>query len=107
MEDLVTSQFKLGIISGGQLGKLLALAANNWDVKTYVLDKDAQCPASSCCTGFTQGDPQSYDDVLAFGREVDMITFEVEAINVEALRQLKAEGKNHPSGSGDTGHHSG
>ena len=93
MEKLVTSQFKLGIISGGQLGKLLTLAANNWDVKTYVLDKDAQCPASSCCTSFTQGDLKSYDDVLAFGREVDMITFEVEAINVDALRQLKSEGK--------------
>ncbi|MCB1120961.1 MAG: ATP-grasp domain-containing protein, partial [Verrucomicrobiae bacterium] len=56
------------------------------------LDKDSHCPASSCCTVFVQGDPQSFDDVVAFGRQVDMITFEVEAINVEALKHLKAEG---------------
>ena len=92
MEKLVTSQFKLGIISGGQLGKLLALAASNWDVKTYILDKDKDCPASSCCTGFLEGDPMSFDDVISLGRQVDMITYEMEAINVDALRQLKAEG---------------
>lgn len=92
MEKLVTSQFKLGIIAGGQLGKLLALAASNWDVKTYILDNAPHCPASSCCTAFVQGDPMSYEDIITLGRQVDMITYEMEAINVDALRQLKAEG---------------
>ena len=49
MEQLVTSDFRLGIIAGGQLGKMLALAASPWDVKTYILDSDGHCPASTVC----------------------------------------------------------
>ncbi len=93
MEQLVTSEFKLGIIAGGQLGKMLVLAANNWDVKTYILDKDEHCPASGSCTQFVQGDPLNYNHVLRFGQMVDMLTFEIENVNVEALKQLKADGK--------------
>ena len=47
MEQLVTSDFKLGIISEGQLGKMLMLAASNWDIKTFILDKGKDCPAST------------------------------------------------------------
>jgi 5-(carboxyamino)imidazole ribonucleotide synthase len=93
MEKLVTSKFKLGIIAGGQLGKMLVLAASNWDVKTHVLDRDEYCPASSVCTEFIQGDPLNFDDVLWFGRTVDMVTYEIEDINIEALKKLKAEGR--------------
>lgn len=93
MEQLVTSEFKLGIIAGGQLGKMLVLAASNWDVKTYVMDKDDHCPASTSCTHFVQGDNTDYDDVVRFGMMVDMITFEIENINIEALKTLKARGK--------------
>ena len=93
MEQLVTSDFKLGIIAGGQLGKMLVLAASNWDVKTFILDTDEHCPASTCCSGFVKGNQLDYDDVLRFGRMVDMITFEIENVNIEALRKLKAEGK--------------
>lgn len=92
MQQLVTSDFKLGIIAGGQLGKMLALAASNWDVKTYVLDNDPQCPASSCTTGYVKGSLNSYDDVYNFGKSVDMITFEIESVNVDALIRLKQEG---------------
>jgi 5-(carboxyamino)imidazole ribonucleotide synthase len=92
MEQLVTSQFKLGIIAGGQLGKMLVLAASNWDVQTYVLDADPQCPARSSCTSFQCGDRLNYDDVLAFGTNVDMLTFEIESINIEALHELKRNG---------------
>lgn len=93
MEQLVTSEFKLGIIAGGQLGKMLVLAASNWDVKTFVMDKDEHCPASANCTKFIQGDPMSFDDVYNFGRQVDMITFEIELVNTDALKKLKEEGK--------------
>lgn len=92
MEKLVTSDFKLGIIAGGQLGKMLVLAASNWDVKTYVLDSDEHCPASSCCTRFVKGDHLDFDDVYRFGKMVDMITFEIENLNIEALKKLKLEG---------------
>jgi len=93
MEQLVTSDFKLGIIAGGQLGKMLVLAASNWDIKTYILDSDDHCPASTCCTGFVKGSQLNYDDVIRFGNMVDMITFEIENVNIEALKKLKAEGK--------------
>lgn len=93
MEQLVTSDFKLGIIAGGQLGKMLVLAASNWDVKTFVLDPEDQCPAASCCNLFVKGDQMDYDAVLQFGSMVDMITFEIENVNIEALKKLKSEGK--------------
>lgn len=93
MEQLVTSEFRLGIIAGGQLGKLLALAASNWDVKTFIMDEDEHCPASTVCTQFVKGSRLSYDDVVAFGRMVDLLTFEIEDIDIEALRALKAEGR--------------
>lgn len=93
MEQLVTSDFKLGIIAGGQLGKMLVLAASNWDVKTFILDTDDHCPASTCCTRFVKGNQLDCDDVIRFGGMVDMITFEIENVNIEALQKLKAEGK--------------
>lgn len=92
MEQPVSSDFKLGIISGGQLGKLLVAAANNWDITTYVLDGSASAPASGVCNEFIQGSYLDYDDVLNFGRKVDAITFEIENVNINALRQLKEEG---------------
>lgn len=93
MEQLVTSNFRLGIIAGGQLGKLLALAASNWDVKTFILDKDTDCPAADVCTGVFAGDPANYNDVLQFGKTVDMLTFELENVNIDALKALKNAGK--------------
>ncbi|MCZ7555549.1 MAG: 5-(carboxyamino)imidazole ribonucleotide synthase [Bacteroidia bacterium] len=93
MEQLVTSDFKLGIIAGGQLGKMLVLAASNWDVRTYILDTDDHCPAATSCTCFVQGSQLDYDDVIRFGNMVDLITFEIENVNIEALKQLKADGK--------------
>jgi 5-(carboxyamino)imidazole ribonucleotide synthase len=93
MEKLVTSEVKLGIIAGGQLGKMLVLAASNWNVNTYVLDKVEHCPASSSCTFFLKGDPLNFDDVYNFGHLVDVLTLELENVNVEALKRLKKEGK--------------
>jgi len=93
MEKLVTSEVKLGIIAGGQLGKMLVLAASNWNVKTYVLDKDDHCPASSSCTYFFKGDQLNYDDVYRFGQLVDVLTLELENVNIDALKKLKLEGK--------------
>ena len=91
MERLVTSHLKLGIIAGGQLGKMLVQEASKWDISTFVLDKEKNCPAGSIATVFQQGDPLNYDDVYNFGKKVETLTFEIENINVEALHQLKLE----------------
>jgi len=92
MEKLVTSEFKLGIIAGGQLGKMLIQEASKWDVVTYVMDKDDHCPARTIATHFVQGSNTDFDAVYQFGKSVDLLTFEIENVNIEALKKLKAEG---------------
>jgi 5-(carboxyamino)imidazole ribonucleotide synthase len=92
MEKLVTSDFKLGIIAGGQLAKMLIQKASKWDVVTYVLDKDETCPAHSIATHFVKGSNLDFDAVYQFGKMVDLLTYEMENINIEALKKLKSEG---------------
>jgi len=92
MEKVVTSNLKLGIIAGGQLGKMLIQDASKWDVVTHVLDPEETCPAGSIASRFVRGDYRDFDTVLRFGRQVDVLTYEIENINVEALRALKDEG---------------
>lgn len=92
MEKLVTSSFKLGIIAGGQLGKMLIQEASKWDIITYVLDNDEHCPASTIASHFVQGSNTDFDSVYQFGKMVDLLTYEIENINLEALKKLKSEG---------------
>jgi 5-(carboxyamino)imidazole ribonucleotide synthase len=82
---------KLGILGGGQLGKMLCLAAADWDLETYILDTEG-CSAQNYCAHFVVGDYKNYDDVVQFGRQVDVLTIEIEHVNVEALRTLQKEG---------------
>lgn len=93
MEHFVSANLKLGIIAGGQLGKMLIQQASQWDIITYVLDREADCPAGKIASQYVQGDHLNYDDVMNFGRQVDVLTFELENINIQALKDLKAEGK--------------
>lgn len=93
MERLVTSDLKLGIIAGGQLGKMLIQEASKWDIATYVLDPEENCPAGSIATKHIRGNYLCYEDVISFGRMVDIVTFELENIHIGALKQLKQEGK--------------
>lgn len=92
MERLVTSNLKLGIIAGGQLGKMLIQEASKWDIISYVLDKDEDCPARSIASYYVKGDNLDYDSVYQFGKQVDILTFELENVNIDALKQLKSEG---------------
>lgn len=92
MEKLVTSRLKLGIISGGQLGKMLIQEASKWDIRTYILDDDENCPAGAIASHFIKGSRLDYDSVYQFGKMVDVLTFEIESVNIEALKRLKAEG---------------
>ena len=82
---------KIGILGGGQLGRMLCLAGADWNLDISILDfKD--CPAKNFCTSFVEGNIMSYDDVLSFGRTVDVVTIEIEHVNIEALEQLVKEG---------------
>jgi 5-(carboxyamino)imidazole ribonucleotide synthase len=89
---------KIGILGGGQLGKMLCLAAAEWDFKTYVLDAATHYPAVPVCTAFAEGDFNNYDDVLTFGMDKDILTIEIEHVNTEALHALERLGKTvHPA----------
>lgn len=83
----------LGVLGAGQLGKMLAAAAAPWDLNLRMLDPTEGAPASHLCTKFVQGDFRDKQTVLDFGADCDVITIEIEQVNVEALEQLEAEGK--------------
>ena len=83
---------KIGILGGGQLGRMLLQAGINYVVETYVLENDSNCPAAHLCNHFIKGDIQDYNTVYNFGKGLDDITIEIEAVNVDALEQLQKEG---------------
>jgi 5-(carboxyamino)imidazole ribonucleotide synthase len=83
---------KIGILGGGQLGRMLLQAAANYVVETYVLENDEHCPAAHLCHHFVKGDIKDFDTVYHFGKGLDAITIEIEAVSVEALEKLESEG---------------
>ncbi len=83
---------KAGILGGGQLGRMLLQAAANYPVETFVMENDENCPSAHLCHHFTKGDIRNFDDVYNFGKGLDAITIEIEAVNEEALEKLEAEG---------------
>lgn len=83
---------KAGILGGGQLGRMLLQQAANYPVTTYVMDSDPSCPAAHLCHQFRKGDITSFDDVYEFGKKLNVITVEIEKVNVAALEKLEAEG---------------
>ncbi len=89
---LRSGQLKVGILGGGQLGRMLLQAAANYVVETYVLENDEHCPAAHLCHHFTKGDIKDFDTVYNFGRGLDALTIEIEAVNIEALEKLESEG---------------
>ncbi|GHA40821.1 N5-carboxyaminoimidazole ribonucleotide synthase [Salinimicrobium marinum] len=92
MTNYFSSEFKLGILGGGQLGKMMLYETRKFDVQTFVLDPSNEAPSRIACNQFEQGDLMDYETVLNFGRKVDVLTFEIESVNVEALEKLKEEG---------------
>ena len=84
--------FKLGVLGGGQLGRMLAQVALNFDVKIYAMDSSDDAPCSAITTKYTLGNIKDFDDVYAFGKDKDVITVEIEHVNTEALKKLEQEG---------------
>ncbi|MFV8281984.1 5-(carboxyamino)imidazole ribonucleotide synthase [Christiangramia marina] len=98
MVNYFSSDFKLGILGGGQLGKMMLYETRKYDIQTLVLDPSSEAPSRISCDYFEQGDLMEYETVLQFGRKADVLTFEIESINIEALKQLESEGvKTYPS----------
>ncbi|MDI5899112.1 5-(carboxyamino)imidazole ribonucleotide synthase [Flavobacterium yafengii] len=87
-----SSDFKLGILGGGQLGKMLLFDTRKFDIQTYVLDPSDQAPCKIACNQFFKGDLMDFETVYNFGKKVDVLTFEIELVNLEALVKLEEEG---------------
>ena len=83
---------RIGILGGGQLGRMLLQAAANYPVETFVMENDEHCPAAHLCHHFTKGDIGNFDDVYNFGKGLDALTIEIEAVNEDALEKLESEG---------------
>lgn len=91
---------RIGIMKGGQLGKMLLQAMLSYDFKSVVLDSDPHAPCATLCDDFVLGDALDYEAVLKFGRSVDVLTIEFEHVNLDALETLEKEGRAvHPSSS--------
>lgn len=93
-----SSDFKLGILGGGQLGKMLLQVTSRLSIKTNILDPSKDSPCKNLCNEFEIGNLMDFDSVYQFGKKCDLVTFEIEHVNIEALEKLESEGtKVYPS----------
>ncbi len=98
MANYFSSNFTLGILGGGQLGKMMLYETRKFDIATHVLDPSPEAPCRIACDHFEQGDLMDFDTVYSFGKKVDVLTFEIEGVNIDALETLESEGiKVYPS----------
>lgn len=98
MPHYFSSDFTLGILGGGQLGKMLLTETRKFDITTKVLDPSPDAPCRIACNTFVQGNLTDFNTVYNFGKDVEVLTIEIENVNVEALEKLQTEGvKVYPS----------
>lgn len=82
---------KIGILGGGQLGRMFIQEGLKYDDEWYVLDPNPECSCAAI-SHYTEGNFNDYEDVLAFGKDKDVVTIEIEHVNVEALEMLETQG---------------
>jgi len=87
-----SSNFKLGILGGGQLGRMLIQAAIDFNIYIKILDADPHAPSKPFAHEFVLGSLMDFETVYAFGKNVNVLTIEIEHVNVEALEKLQSEG---------------
>ena len=87
-----SSDFTLGILGGGQLGKMILQETRKWDIKTKVLDPSPEAPSRMACNDFLTGDLLDYQTIIDFAKDVNVLTIEIENVNIAALETLEAAG---------------
>ena len=92
MINYFSSDFKLGILGGGQLGRMLLAETQKLDIHTSILDNNRNAPCAEICNTFVVGDLLDYETVYNFGKTVDLLTIEIENVNLDALDKLEDEG---------------
>jgi 5-(carboxyamino)imidazole ribonucleotide synthase len=91
-KELVGLKQRLGILGGGQLGRMLIQEAISYNVQIDVMERTKEAPSSVIANSYTVGEITDYDDVLKFGKDKDVITVEIENVNIEALKELEKRG---------------
>ena len=84
---------KIGVLGGGQLGRMMIQSAIDFNLNISVLDPDPNAPCKNLVQDFQIGELTDYDTVYAFGQACDLITIEIEKVNTDALKALQNEGK--------------
>ncbi len=92
MKNYFSSDFRLGVLGGGQLGRMLLTETQKYDIFTVILDGDKHAPCAEICNEFHRGSLMDYQTVYDFGKTVDVLTIEIEHVNIDALKKLEAEG---------------
>ena len=92
MKNYFSSSFKLGVLGGGQLGKMLLAETQKYDIYTCILDSSKDAPCAQICNEFYQGSLLDYETVYNFGKRVNLLTIEIEHVNIDALFKLEEEG---------------
>ena len=87
-----SKEFKIGVLGGGQLGRMLIQEATNLNLHIHILDPDKNAPCSSIAQSFTCAPLTDYDAVIEFGKDKSLITVEIENVNIEALETLEKSG---------------
>ena len=91
-KSIFGNSHRLGILGGGQLGRMFIQEAINYDIHVHIMDNNENVPSFSLCNSFTKGDITNYDDVMSFGKTLDVLTVEIENVNIQALYKLEAIG---------------
>lgn len=86
------SEYKIGVLGGGQLGRMLIQAANSLDIQLHMLDPDPKAPCAHIAHSFSNGSLLDYNTVFEFGQNKDLITVEIENVNTDALKDLEQKG---------------
>lgn len=84
--------FRLGILGGGQLGKMMCQATSRWQLQTHILDASSDFPAGKVCTSFTEGNFKDRQAVANFGQSMDVVTIEIESVSSDGMRDLRGQG---------------
>lgn len=92
MSNHFNQSIKLGVLGGGQLGKMLVQSAMDFNLDVNILDPDKNAPCRNLVSNFEVGDLKNFDDVYRFGKQCDVVTIEIENVNVQALKKLEEEG---------------
>ena len=87
------TDLQIGVLGGGQLGRMMIQSAIDLNLNIHCMDSDANAPCKNLAQTFTQGSLNDYDAVMAFAQDKDVITIEIEAVNTDALKALRDMGK--------------